>query len=318
MKVILVTGCAGFIGSTLCEKLLDQGNYVLGMDNFDPFYDRKLKVKNLEKCLESARFEFFEGDISISESFNSIQSKVDLVIHIAAKAGVRPSIADPLSYLNVNVNGTFNVLQWMQLKGIKKMIFASSSSVYGNNVSVPFMESDIVDEPISPYAFSKKSAELLNHTYHHLYNFDILNLRFFTVYGERQRPDLAIHKFVRSMLNNEKITLYGDGSTARDYTYIGDIVGGIMKSMNYLNCNSNVFETINLGNSMPIKLIELVDELYAITGAERKIHFVEQQPGDVERTFADISKAKRLIGYEPATSLRDGLNAFVTWMRNQA
>jgi UDP-glucuronate 4-epimerase len=315
MKTILVTGCAGFIGSTLCDQLLLSQNRVIGIDNFDAFYDRSVKEGNLKKCMRSDLFTLIEGDICEHETFELIKDKVDMVVHIAAKAGVRPSISDPKSYMNVNVTGTFNLLEWMKSRSIEKMIFASSSSVYGNNKTIPFSENDLVDEPISPYAFSKKSAELLNHTYHHLYNMDIINLRFFTVYGERQRPDLAINKFVKSMLAGKPITLFGDGHTARDYTYIRDIVDGITRAMSYLEREKKVYEILNLGNNNPVSLIHLVDMLYEITGAKRNIEFESSQPGDVDRTFANISKARGLLGYEPKTSLREGLENYVNWMR---
>jgi nucleoside-diphosphate-sugar epimerase len=236
-------------------------------------------------------------------------------MHLAAKAGVRPSIAQPELYIDVNLSQTMALLQWMTARGMQKLIFASSSSVYGNNVKVPFTESDPVDHPISPYAFTKKAGELLTHTFHHLAHMDVINLRFFTVYGERQRPDLAIHKFAKAMLNGQAITLFGTGSTSRDYTYIGDIVQGIISSMDYVLSHQQVYETINLGSKKPIQLIDLVHTLEEIIGKPANIQWMEMQEGDVDRTFADIQKAERLLHYAPNTSLREGLIRFVAWLK---
>ena len=317
MKSVFVTGCAGFIGSTLCEQLLKGGYRVIGIDNFDPFYSRALKAHNLKHSLASLRFKFYEGDISDKESLNSMDEPVDAVIHIAAKVGVRPSIYNPGAYISANISGTQNVLEWMNVRGVKKLVFASSSSVYGNDTPVPFSESTSVDSPISPYAFTKKGGELLNYTYHYLYQFDIVNLRFFTVYGERQRPDLAIHKFVDAISKKQPITMYGAGDTSRDYTYVQDTVAGIMGALNYVLENKNVFETANLGNSHPVSLKELVDTIYELMEEKPNIHHEPKQAGDVDITFADISKAKRLFGYEPKTNLRDGLKNFITWYNEQ-
>jgi nucleoside-diphosphate-sugar epimerase len=317
MKSILITGCAGFIGSSLTEELLSQGFQVIGIDNFDDFYPRNIKEKNLEQSLKSSSFHFYEGDISNKDTFKLIEEKIECVIHIAAKAGVRPSIMNPQAYIQTNVTGTETLLNWMNENGIKKFVFASSSSVYGNNTPVPFSENAIVDFPISPYAFTKKACELLNHTYHHLYQFDILNLRFFTVYGERQRPDLAIHKFVDSIYKNQPITMYGEGDTSRDYTYIKDIVTGIIAAMNYVSEQSGVFETINIGNSSPISLKDLVSLIYELTDKTQNIQFHPKQAGDVDVTYSDISKAKTLLNYEPSTTLREGLKNFISWYKQQ-
>jgi nucleoside-diphosphate-sugar epimerase len=317
MKSILITGCAGFIGSSLTEELLSQSFQVIGIDNFDDFYPRNIKEKNLEPSLKSTSFHFYEGDISNRETFNLIEEKIECVIHIAAKAGVRPSIMNPQAYIQTNVTGTETLLNWMNENGIKKFVFASSSSVYGNNTPVPFSENAIVDFPISPYAFTKKACELLNHTYHHLYQFDILNLRFFTVYGERQRPDLAIHKFVDSIYKNQPITMYGEGDTSRDYTYIKDIVTGIIAAMNYVSEQSGVFETINIGNSSPISLKDLVSLIYELTDKTQNIQFHPKQAGDVDVTYSDISKAKKILNYEPSTTLREGLKNFISWYKVQ-
>ncbi len=314
MQKILLTGAAGFIGSHVAEYLLNQGHQVTGIDNFDDFYSKSIKVKNISTCLENPLFTFVEGNVGDVASFFP-NSTFDLVMHLAAKAGVRPSIAQPELYIDVNLSQTMALLQWMKAHGMQKLIFASSSSVYGNNVKVPFAESDPVDHPISPYAFTKKAGELLTHTFHHLAHMDVINLRFFTVYGERQRPDLAIHKFAKAMLNGQAITLFGTGSTSRDYTYIGDIVQGIISSMDYVLSDQRVYETINLGSKNPIQLIDLVHTLEEIIGKPANIQWMEMQEGDVDRTFADIQKAERLLHYAPNTSLREGLTRFVAWLK---
>ncbi len=314
MHKILLTGAAGFIGSHVAEYLLNQGHQVFGIDNFDDFYSRSIKEQNLSACLLNPSFTFIEGNVGdVALLFSDIH--FDVVIHLAAKAGVRPSIAQPEQYIDANLSQTMALLHWMKANGISKLVFASSSSVYGNNAKVPFAESDPVDHPISPYAFTKKAGELLTHTFHHLAKMDVINLRFFTVYGERQRPDLAIHKFAKAMLNGEAITLFGNGSTSRDYTYVGDIVQGIISSMEYVLANENVYETINLGSKNPIQLIDLVHTLEEIIGTSANIQWLEMQEGDVDRTFADIQKAERLLQYTPNTSLKEGLTRFVDWLK---
>ncbi|WP_395783288.1 GDP-mannose 4,6-dehydratase [Aquirufa sp.] len=316
MNTILVTGAAGFIGSNLCEKLVNDGYQVIGIDNFDTFYSREIKRNNLESLIPNSQFQFIEGNVGDISTL-PIQPDIDLVIHLAAKAGVRPSIDSPADYIENNINQSYKLYDWMQRKSIKKLIVASSSSVYGNSRKVPFSEEDIVDFPISPYAFTKKSGELLTHTFHHMFNFDVLNLRFFTVYGERQRPDLAIHKFAKCILQDLPITLFGDGSTSRDYTYVGDIVNGIYGAINYLQTNSIVYETINLGSNTPIKLIDLVRTLENVIGKKAQINWGPMQMGDVERTFADIHKAEELLGYKPIMSLEMGLAKFINWLQIQ-
>lgn len=314
MTKILLTGVAGFIGSNLSESLINLGNQVTGIDNFDTFYDKRIKERNLSDLCKSNQFTFIEGNVGdVASIFPN--TNFDLVIHLAAKAGVRPSIAQPEQYIDANLSQTMALLQWMKALGIRKLVFASSSSVYGNNVKVPFSESDPVDHPISPYAFTKKAGELLTHTFHHLANMDVINLRFFTVYGERQRPDLAIHKFVKAMLNGQAITLFGNGSTSRDYTYVGDIVQGIISSMEYVLSHEKVYETINLGSKNPIQLIDLVHTLEEIIGTPANIQWMDMQEGDVDRTFADIQKAERLLQYAPNTSLKEGLTRFVAWLK---
>jgi UDP-glucuronate 4-epimerase len=310
---ILVTGAAGFIGSHLCEYLIQEGNYVVGLDNFDSFYLRKIKESNLRTLLESEDFKFYEIDIRDEEALMLLltENQIDTVIHLAAKAGVRPSIDSIKEYYEVNVNGTVNLLEAMKAKNIRKMIFASSSSVYGNNVKVPFSEGDRVDNPISPYASTKKSGELLCHVYSHLYNFDITCLRFFTVYGPRQRPDLAIHKFTRLIDEEKPIPFYGDGSTSRDYTFINDIVSGIYAALNHLNG----FRIYNLGESRIIKLSELVNTIERALKKKAILNYLPVQAGDVSRTYADISKARTEIGYNPRFEFESGIGMFVEWYK---
>lgn len=312
MVTILVTGCAGFIGTHLCTLLLNKGYAVIGVDNFDPFYNRSIKEANLATCTSHPAFSFYELDITTGLHLIKEQS-IQAVIHLAAKAGVRPSIEDPAGYLHVNIAGTQKVHEFMQARAIQKLIFASSSSVYGNNKKIPFSETDNVDNPISPYAFTKKACELMNYTAHHLYHMDIINLRFFTVYGPGQRPDLAIHQFVKKIANNQPLVLFGDGQTARDYTYIDDTVAGIYSALEYCLQNTNIYTTINLGNNNPVKLNDLVDIIYTAMGKEKNIDHVPMQPGDVDITYADISKATTWLNYKPATSLPEGIGKFIAW-----
>jgi len=309
----LVTGCAGFIGSHLVERLLSAGHDVTGIDNFDPFYPRSVKMENIKAALMSSQFRLVEADLAEPSTYKNLFTQVDCVVHLAGKAGVRPSVENPEAYIRSNITATQLLLEWMRDAGLKKLVFASSSSVYGNNKSVPFRETDFVDDPISPYAFTKKACELMNHVYHHLYGADILNLRFFTVYGPRQRPDLAIHKFIDTIASGKPITLFGDGSSARDYTFVDDIISGIEKSIDYVMMHNCVFETINIGNNSPVKLQTLVDKLYTLMDKPQMLQYAPMQPGDVERTYADISKADRLLGYRPKTSLDSGLGIFKAW-----
>lgn len=318
MKNIVVTGCAGFIGSHLSEKLLAEGNRVIGIDNFDPFYPKEVKERNLKSVKEYSNFQFFEADLvdfnALEKLFSDIE-KPDIVVHLAAKAGVRPSIEDPQGYIDNNISATRNVLELMRKQSVTKLVFASSSSVYGNMPEIPYHEEMDVSNPISPYAFTKKSCELLNHTYHHLYNIDIVNLRFFTVYGPRQRPDLAIHKFTRFVNEGKPITMYGDGSTSRDYTFIEDIIQGVEKSIDFVLNRANVFETMNLGNNEPVVLKDLIQMIYEVNGKEPTITRLPMQQGDVDRTFASIEKAKKLLGYQPYTSMKEGLQKFTEWYK---
>lgn len=291
---------------------------MLGIDNFDPFYARTLKEENIKHIVNHPHFTLLEGDITSIATWKAIEAEVDLVVHLAAKAGVLPSLQDPAGYLNTNVLGTQLLLTWMKERGLNKLIFGSSSSVYGNNKTVPFHENMDVTNPISNYAFTKVAGETLIKTHHNLYDLDAICLRFFTVIGERQRPDLAVNKFIRLIENNEAVTMYGDGSTSRDYTYVGDIVNGIISAMAYLNSNKKLFEIINLGNSNPISLKDMISTIYSILGKKEKIKTMPMQPGDVLTTFADISKAKNLLSYQPEVSFSDGVRKFISWKSNSA
>jgi UDP-glucuronate 4-epimerase len=312
---ILVTGGAGFIGSHLVERLLDMHHEMSVIDNFDPFYDPGIKERNLEIASDYQTFKLHRVDIVDNNAMDDIFSRnqFNIVIHLAAKAGVRPSIADPVGYYKTNVQGTLNLLEQCKKHKIAKFIFASSSSVYGNNEKVPFAETDIVDFPISPYAATKKAGELLCHNYHHLYGMDVFALRFFTVYGARQRPDLAIHKFFKLIQQDKPIPIYGDGSTSRDYTYIDDILDGILKSIERVKG----YEIINLGESKTIQLKDLIQAIEKIVGTEVKKENLPMQLGDVLHTYADISKARRLLGYNLNTDLETGLQKFYEWFQLQ-
>lgn len=313
---ILVTGAAGFIGSHLCEALVKE-HEVIGLDNFCDFYDIKIKRNNLHELAKFDNFQIIKTDIRSKSELEDVFShhKFDLIIHLAAMAGVRPSIADPVLYTEVNINGTVNLLEQSKKHSIKKFIFASSSSVYGNNKKVPFVESDSVDLPISPYASTKKAGELICHTYYHLEQISIVCLRFFTVYGPRQRPDLAIHKFARKILDNKIISVFGDGSTKRDYTYIDDIIDGILKSINFVNSGYH-YEIFNLGESQTISLSKMIKTIEKTLGKTAQKEILPLQPGDVDQTFADISKAKKMLGYKPKTNFKDGVDKFVEWLKN--
>ena len=309
---ILVTGGCGFIGSHLIEKLLENpNNNVCALDNFDDFYDTKIKRRNIESFIANKRFKLITADIRDLQLLEKLKdTMIDAIVHIAAKAGVRPSILNPFEYMNVNVIGTQNLLEFAKIRRIKQFVFASSSSVYGINKNVPWSESDQVLLPISPYASSKVSCELLGHVYSNLHGIKFIALRFFTVFGPRQRPDLAIHKFSKMLINGDKIPVYGDGSTKRDYTYVGDIVNGIVKAIHY---DKTDYEVINLGNFKLISLIEMISSLEKIFGIKANLEYFEEQPGDVPLTYANISKAKELLGYSPETSFEQGLINFKEW-----
>ncbi len=312
---ILLTGGAGFIGSHLCGKLLDEGYDVIVVDNFDDFYDPKEKRKNISSFLKKKNFKLVKGDIRNNFLLDKIfRNKIDKVVHLAAKAGVRYSIKYPQEYMEVNVLGTLNLLELTKKYSVSDFVFASSSSVYGERSKVPFKETDRVDRPISPYAASKVSAEQVCYTYHHLYDIPIKCLRLFTVYGPRQRPDLAIRKFIKAIEGGNKIDVYGDGSSERDYTYIDDIVEGILRAIK----TKMSFEIINLGNSQPIKLKNLIALIEKLLGKKAKINRLPPQPGDVSRTYADIAKADKLLGWRPKVKIEDGLAMMIEWYVSDA
>ena len=333
----LVTGGSGFIGSHLVEALLKNGHSVINVDNFDDFYDYRIKINNtLESIEENRTFDFKEKKADIqelaritkSEKYQLIVEDIrnkeglkeifatnsfDSIIHLAALAGVRPSIERPLEYEDVNIKGTMNLWELCKEFGIKKFVCASSSSVYGNNEKIPFSEEDNVDRPISPYAATKKCTEILGHVYHHLYGIDMIHLRFFTVYGPRQRPDLAIHKFTDLIVKQQEIPFYGTGETARDYTFVDDIIDGILKSVAYLEDHNSVYEILNLGENEVVTLNEMVGALEEDLNQKSRKNLLPMQPGDVTKTNADITKAKTLIGYSPVTKFQNGTKKFVEW-----
>ncbi len=315
---ILITGGAGFIGSHCCEKLLSLGHQVACIDNFSDFYDPEIKKVNISHIVNHPGFKLYQLDIRDRQSLDEVFSNnsIDLVIHLAAMAGVRPSIENPDLYFDVNLKGTMNLLEKMKQYKINKHIFASSSSVYGNNKKLPFSESDRVDEPISPYAYTKKAGELLCYNYYHLFDISSLCLRFFTVYGPRQRPDLAINKFTDLMLKNQKINVYGYGDTRRDYTYIDDIIHGIIQAIEYIN-RQKCFEIFNLGESQTIKLMDLINLLENQLQTKAILRFLPMQAGDVDCTYADISKSKAKLNYSPKISIEEGLKHFIKWKRQE-
>lgn len=312
---ILLTGAAGFIGSHVADALLAAGYRVTGIDNFDPFYSRSIKEANLAQAKLNPNFSFHELDITDHALLEeSLTDKYDAIIHLAAKAGVRPSIEQPVAYQQTNVTGTQHLLEFARAHDIRRFVFASSSSVYGINQQVPWQESDSMLHPISPYASTKISGELMGHVYSHLYGIRFTALRFFTVFGPRQRPDLAIHAFSKKMMNQQPIQMFGDGSTRRDYTYVADIVQGVLQALQY---DRTSFEIFNLGNCRTISLQEMIESLEDVFQVKAIIERKPEQPGDVPQTFADIEKAVRLLGYQPSTSFRDGLIQFKNWFINQ-
>ena len=317
MSTILVTGGAGFIGSHLCERLLRDGIRVICLDNFDSFYDPNIKIKNAERMAKRFPdlFELVTGDIRNPEHLKRIfeKNKIDSVVHLAARAGVRPSIAEPLLYQDVNIRGTMVLLEACKENGVHNFIFASSSSVYGENQRVPFKEEDLDIQPISPYGATKRAGELLCYSYHHLYGMNIACLRIFTAYGPRQRPEMAIHKFTRLIDQGEKIPIYGDGSSRRDYTYIDDLVDGILGVIRY----HNGFEIYNLGESQTTSLKELIRLIEEAFGKKANLEMLEPQPGDVSTTYADITKAKRMLKYQPKVRMEEGIKRFVEWYKTQ-
>lgn len=312
----LVTGGAGFIGSHLTARLLREGHRVVIVDDFNDFYEPAIKEHNVARLQPAGSVALHRLDITDKPALDRVfaAERFDAVVHLAARAGVRPSIQQPLLYVQTNVEGTVNLLECARAAGIKKFVFASSSSVYGVNSKVPFSESDPIFKPISPYAATKLAGEALCHSYHHLYGMDMTCLRFFTVYGPSQRPDLAIHKFARLIAAGKPIQVYGDGTTRRDYTFIDDIVDGIMACIR----GKFGYEIFNLGNSNTVELRYLIELLERALGKKATIDRQPEQPGDVPITFADVSKARRMLGYEPKTKIEQGIPKFVEWFRHQA
>ena len=315
MKNILITGGAGFIGSHLVDRLLSEGDWqITVIDDFNDFYDPSLKRANIKNHLTHANYRLVEADIrdyyTMLEELSDTQ--FDCIVHLAARAGVRPSLTESRLYVETNINGTMNLLELARERGIKQFIFGSSSSVYGTNEKVPFSEDDPIFNPISPYAATKAAGELICHTYAHLYQMRVICLRFFTVYGARQRPDLAIHKFAKLISSGKTIPVFGDGATRRDYTYIDDIIAGVRAAIDYDQSN---YEVINLGESRTVELRELISLLENALGQTAKIDRQPMQPGDVPQTFADITKARRLLNYNPQTQIEEGIKRFVQWFR---
>ncbi len=317
-KKILVTGGAGFIGSHLVDFLLAEDIWqVTVVDNFNDFYAPQIKHANIAAHLENPNYKIYESDICDSESLEKIfaENDLDAIVHLAALAGVRPSLSDPKRYTETNVNGTLNLLELSKKYEVKQFVFGSSSSVYGINSKIPFAEDDKVSQPISPYAATKAAGELLCHTFSHLYDIRTVCLRFFTVYGARQRPDLAIHKFAKLISQGKPIQMFGDGTTRRDYTYVDDIIQGVRAAIDY---DKSDYEIFNLGESQTIELRELIELLETNLGKKAVIERQEMQPGDVPVTFADISKAKELLNYNPTTKIEQGIPKFVEWFKQMA
>jgi UDP-glucuronate 4-epimerase len=313
--MILVTGGAGFIGSHVAEALLARGDGVVALDNFDPFYERAVKVRNVATAEGRSGYRLVEGDIRDAEQVERLfaEHAFDAVIHLAARPGVRPSIEDPPLYTSVNLDGTTRLLEACRRHDVRRFVFGSSSSVYGNNEKVPFAEDDPVDHPVSPYAATKKAGEVLCHAHHHLFGIGVACLRFFTVYGPRQRPEMAIHRFARLLAAGEEIEQYGDGSSRRDYTYVADIVDGVLRSLD--RCEG--YRIWNLGNSRTVKLSELIARIAGGLGVEPRVRQLPMQPGDVERTWADISRARADLDWEPTTAIDAGIDKFLDWFRTE-
>ena len=315
MKNLLVTGGAGFIGSHLVDRLLaSDAERVVVVDDFNNFYDPTIKHDNIRDHLKDPRYSICEVDIRDAAALEPLfeQANFDCVVHLAARAGVRPSLSEPQLYTETNINGTLNLLELARQHSLKQFVFGSSSSVYGINAKVPFSEDDPIRQPISPYAATKGAGELLCHTYSHLYGLRCVCLRFFTVYGPRQRPDLAIHKFAKLISQGKPIPVFGDGKTRRDYTYVDDIIDGLMAAIDY---DQSTYEVINLGESRTVELNELISLLEKELDTRATIDRQPPQPGDVPQTFADISKARALLGYNPKTQIEEGLHRFVEWFR---
>lgn len=309
---ILITGGAGFIGSTLADRLIKENNKIIVLDNFNDYYDIALKEQNISENLNNPDYKLYRGDICDRELTEKIFSEntIDIVIHIAARAGVRPSLEDPLEYVRSNIDGTVNILENMKKCGVKKIVFASSSSVYGNCTAEKFSEDLKVTEPISPYAATKSACEQFIYTYSKLYGINAICLRFFTVYGPKQRPDLAIRKFIELIEKDKPIPVYGDGTTKRDYTFIEDIIDGICSAINY---DKTPYEIINLGGGSPVTLDEMISTIEEVMGKKAKINRLPMQPGDVNKTVSDITKARKLLGYNPKVCFKEGIKKFIEW-----
>jgi UDP-glucuronate 4-epimerase len=315
MTRVVVTGAAGFIGSHLVEALAGRGDEVIGIDNFDPFYIRRLKERNLREIGQRPGFCFHELDMLEVVPVARLLTADSVLVHLAAKAGVRPSIADPVGYARANVTGTAAVLEAARRAGVERVVFGSSSSVYGDSTPAPFQEDAIAVEPVSPYAATKRASELLVHALASLHGFRVACLRFFTVYGPRQRPDLAIHSFARRMVQGQPLTLFGDGTQSRDYTFCDDIVAGVLAAVDWTATAPPGMDIFNLGGNHPVPLKTLVATLSAALGIEPIVQWAPMQPGDVQRTWADLTKSARVLGYAPRTRLEDGVARFVTWFR---
>ena len=318
MKNILVTGGAGFIGSHLVDRLLAEGEWqVRVVDDFNDFYEPEIKRANVLRHQRNSNYKLFEADIREKTALERVfaDANFDCIVHLAARAGVRPSLEQPLLYSQTNIEGTVNLLELARQNNIKQFVFGSSSSVYGINAKVPFSEDDPIRQPISPYAATKAAGELLCHTYTHLYGMRSVCLRFFTVYGPRQRPDLAIHKFARLISEGKPIPVFGDGTTRRDYTYVDDIIAGVRAAIDY---DQTDYEVVNLGESRTVELRELISLLEKELDLPAKINRQPLQPGDVPQTFADVTKARRLLGYNPQTQIESGIKRFVEWFRNSS
>jgi UDP-glucuronate 4-epimerase len=310
---ILVTGGAGFIGSHLAERLLKRGDRVVVLDNFDPYYDEAIKRDNIAAALRDPRYRLVTGDIRDAASIDDLfkAEKFDLVVHLAARAGVRPSIAEPVLYTDVNLHGTSVLLEACRRHGPRKFVFGSSSSVYGDTNKVPFAEDDPVARPVSPYAATKAAGELLCHAHHHIHGLDVTCLRFFTVYGPRQRPEMAIHKFAREILEGRPLPRFGDGSSERDYTYVDDIIDGVERAIDRVEG----YHIYNLGESRRVPLMTLIALLEKELGIPAKIQAMPDQPGDVRITWADVSRARAELGYDPKVPVEEGIHRFTSWLK---
>lgn len=316
MTQVLVTGAAGFIGSHLSEALVARGDQVVGVDNFDPFYSRAEKERNLRKVRANSRFAFHQVDILDGDRIAGLLTPGSVIVHLAAKPGVRPSLADPAGYAKANVEGTAALLAAARAAGVSRFVFGSSSSVYGDDTPAPFREDATAAQPLSPYAATKRAGEFLVQALSPIYGFRSAALRFFTVYGPRQRPDLAIHAFARRILAGETITLFGDGSQSRDYTFCDDIVAGIIGAIEWTRTAPVGMEPFNLGGNQPVPLRDMVAKLGKALGREPRVEWAPMQPGDVQHTFADLSKSSTMLGYHPRVPFEEGLRRFATWLED--